>query len=308
MIALLFDVLLAAGLLWLGWRGVSSPGLFESIVFFIVFGLLMALCWATLRAPDVALAEAAIGAGLTGALLLDAYRVFRNSDSRRAGVDVGLAAMAATVTVLLLVLLYWVLEPVNGLGSQVYDRLSETGVSNPVTAVLLNFRGYDTLLEVAVLLMALIGISALGTDRTDRRYSTAAAADQTALVDSLVHFVMPLGVVIAGYLLWTGTHAPGGAFQAGAVLAAIGVLLRLTEHLQPQTESRWLIRATAALGCGVFIAVGLGTVMVGGVLLDYPLEQATLLIVLIEATLMLSIGLTLTLLFVGSAGLQRRTS
>jgi energy-converting hydrogenase B subunit D len=45
---------------------------FHAVVLFIVFGLLMALAWARLGAPDIALAEAAIGAGLTGALLLDA--------------------------------------------------------------------------------------------------------------------------------------------------------------------------------------------------------------------------------------------
>ena len=44
---------------------------------FIVFGLLMSLAWARLAAPDIGLAEAAIGAGLTGALLLDAYGVLR---------------------------------------------------------------------------------------------------------------------------------------------------------------------------------------------------------------------------------------
>ncbi|NJN47867.1 MAG: DUF4040 domain-containing protein [Candidatus Competibacteraceae bacterium] len=74
MIDWLFDGLLAIGLLWLGWRTVVSADLFKSIVLFIVLGLFMALCWARLAAPDVALAEAAIGAGLIGALLLDAYR------------------------------------------------------------------------------------------------------------------------------------------------------------------------------------------------------------------------------------------
>ena len=44
---------------------------------FIVFSLLMTLAWARLAAPDIALAEAAIGAGLTGALLLDAIGVLR---------------------------------------------------------------------------------------------------------------------------------------------------------------------------------------------------------------------------------------
>ncbi len=40
---------------------------------FICFGLVMALAWVRLDAPDVALAEAAIGSGLTGALLLAAW-------------------------------------------------------------------------------------------------------------------------------------------------------------------------------------------------------------------------------------------
>ncbi len=35
--------------------------------------------------------------------------------------------------------------------------MDRSGVTHPVTAVLLNFRGYDTLLEVAVLLIALVG-------------------------------------------------------------------------------------------------------------------------------------------------------
>lgn len=68
-----FDVLLAVALLWSGWRSLSVDRLDRAIVLFIAFGLLMALAWARLAAPDIGLAEAAIGAGLTGALLLDAY-------------------------------------------------------------------------------------------------------------------------------------------------------------------------------------------------------------------------------------------
>ena len=67
-----FDVVLAFALLWLAWRALASPDLFRAIVLFIAFGLLMALVWVRLDAPDIALAEAAIGAGLTGAILLAA--------------------------------------------------------------------------------------------------------------------------------------------------------------------------------------------------------------------------------------------
>lgn len=72
-----FDLLLASALLWSGGRCLSVDRFDRAIVLFIAFGLLMALTWARLAAPDIGLAEAAIGAGLTGALLLDAYGVLK---------------------------------------------------------------------------------------------------------------------------------------------------------------------------------------------------------------------------------------
>lgn len=70
--ALAFDLLIIGALVWSAARALTVADLFRGVVLFIVFGLLMALAWARLGAPDLALAEAAIGAGLTGALLLDA--------------------------------------------------------------------------------------------------------------------------------------------------------------------------------------------------------------------------------------------
>jgi uncharacterized MnhB-related membrane protein len=66
------DGTLAAILLWLAWHTLSTPALFRAVVLFIAFGLVLALIWARLLAVDVALAEIAIGAGISGALLLAA--------------------------------------------------------------------------------------------------------------------------------------------------------------------------------------------------------------------------------------------
>ncbi len=71
----LVDLLLAALLLWLGWQTLASRSLFRAIVPFVAFGSSMGLAWARLDAPDVALAEVAVGAGLTGALFLAASGV-----------------------------------------------------------------------------------------------------------------------------------------------------------------------------------------------------------------------------------------
>lgn len=77
MSSLILDLLLVIALLWSALRSLMTPDLFHAVVLFIVFGLLMALVWARLHAPDIALAEAAIGAGLTGALLLDTVGYLR---------------------------------------------------------------------------------------------------------------------------------------------------------------------------------------------------------------------------------------
>jgi uncharacterized MnhB-related membrane protein len=73
--ALLFDGLLCLTLIGLAFGSIAARDLFRAVVLFMVFGLVMALAWARLRAPDIAITEAALGAGLTGAFLLHALKV-----------------------------------------------------------------------------------------------------------------------------------------------------------------------------------------------------------------------------------------
>lgn len=73
----IFDLLLMLCCLTLAWMALFSASLFRCIVFFICFGLLITIAWAQMGAYDVAIAEAAIGAGITGALLLAAWNRIR---------------------------------------------------------------------------------------------------------------------------------------------------------------------------------------------------------------------------------------
>ncbi|MEO1199571.1 MAG: hydrogenase subunit MbhD domain-containing protein [Pseudomonadota bacterium] len=306
-----FDGLLALALLWVGWRVLASTNLFKGIVFFIAFGLLVALSWVRLEAPDVALAEAAIGAGLTGALLLAALsRLRRRQDSaqasdqpldaetsRTARLSLGTQALLIVFSAVLFVCLgtaFLSLPPLTpGLGPQVAEQLSASGVTNPVTAVLLNFRAYDTLLEMGVLFLALVAVWSL---------SPAPAQLVTAPGSILISFVrvlVPIVVLAATYLLWIGAYAPGGAFQAGAVLAAAVVLILLAGENTMPAGSTWPLRATLSLGLGVFVAVGMSLMGMGRSFLDFPTDQAGNLILLIEVAATVSIGVTLAALFLG---------
>ncbi len=181
----------------------------------------------------------------------------------------------------------------SGLSGEVEAELANSGVSHAVTAVLLNFRGYDTLLEMAVLLVALIGVWSL---------APATAAPLTApgsVLERLVELYVPIMLLTAGYLLWNGAHAPGGAFQGGAVLAAAAVLMFLSGRSLPASLEAWPFRSTIALGLIVFSAVAALLAWRRGALLDYPPAAAGALILLIETTATVSIGSILAALFLG---------
>lgn len=300
---IILDSFLILALLWLAWRALASADLFKGIVLFIGFGLLLALVWVRLNAPDVALAEAAIGSGLTGALLLATLGKLKRMDdigpqtsdaphpvlSEKVVFPVGLLALT--------LLLGWAVYslPANGGLSEVARaNLDKSGVSNPVTAVLLNFRAYDTLLEIAVLLLAVAAVWSVAMAAGEKKHQPPQLV-QTVVVNLLA----PVMLVVAGYLLWIGSKAPGGAFQAGAVLGGVGVLLVLSRPELATLRNYWLLRVALVAGTIVFLAVGVLGMVTEGRLLEYPLRWAGWLILFIETAATISIGLTLAVLFVG---------
>ena len=308
---ILLDGLLILVLLGLAWATLESRDPRRGVVLFIAFGLVLALVWARLAAPDVALAEAAIGAGLSGALLLAALRDVpepepepeqspsQHRPRRPSGRLPGLTnwALALLCLGLALVVAWAFVDALVGadperLAGQVLARLGESGVSNPVTAVLLNFRGYDTLLELAVLLAALLGILALGPERGG--YEPAGP-----VLAGLAGWLIPALILTGGYLLWVGAHAPGGAFQAGAILAAAAVIRRLTGDRAAGLPQGLALRALSLAGVAVFLGVGLALLVAGRPFLGFPPAWAGTLILVIESAATLAIGVILALAFVG---------
>jgi len=71
------DLLLMFSSLVLAWMSIFSASLFRCIIFFVCLGLLTTIVWGRMGAYDVAIAEAAIGAGITGSILLAALKRIR---------------------------------------------------------------------------------------------------------------------------------------------------------------------------------------------------------------------------------------
>ncbi len=292
-----FDVAMCAGLLWLAWRLLSVDDLFTAIVLFICYGLFMALTWVRLKAPDIAMAEAAIGAGVTGVLLLAALGRIApvsldrmNASSKK---NIVVATMATIVTACLTFMILDGPSAADIVKLQVSNAMVDSGVTNPVTAVLLNFRSYDTLLEVVVLLAAVIGVWSLGPSFPPSYGAT------DSMLSTVVRLLIPLMIVVAVYILWVGAYAPGGAFQAGAVLAAAGLLWLLIGQGNSVFTERKVMRFILVLGPLVFALSALLLLLVEGGLLKYPIATAGNWIFVIETAALISIAATLIVLFLG---------
>jgi len=316
MAELILDLTLATLLLSMAWGALHAPVISTGIGLFVAFGMVVALTWARLGAPDLALAEAAIGAGLTGVLLLHAARAIPIESSIAA---LRPMQMMPSIALILLVLGLLTIISVSGpdsvfqqtppLPALVEERMTDSGVEHPVTAVLLNFRAWDTLLELFVLLLALFGVRQLFPGQRERSgYGTRLMASDRPVktqpwppLIAWTGVLAPLLVLTGGYLLWSGSNAPGGAFQAGAILAAAAVVLHLTQNLPALRWSLWPVRALICSGALLFLGIAISTAWLGAGWLHYPQPGNKLLIIIIEIFATLSIAVTLALLVAGDS-------
>lgn len=140
--------------------------LFAVVVLSGIYSFLMATALVALDAVDVAMTEAAVGAGISTVLLLGALHLCKSEESRPTRGPWLPLALSASVGVLLI---YGALglpdfaDPSAPIHQHVVPRYlqNEVDVPNVVTAVLASFRGYDTLGETTVVFTAGAGIIAL---------------------------------------------------------------------------------------------------------------------------------------------------
>jgi multisubunit Na+/H+ antiporter MnhB subunit len=301
-VTFVLDAVLCALILGVAAATIAGRGVFRAIVFFIVYGLLVAVGWVRLGAVDVALAEAAIGAGLTGVLFLAAYgRLAREGAGGDAPAPAHLPAAMAGVGVTGALGWAWSALPLpDRPGPQLAEALPMAGVENPVTAVLLNFRAWDTLLESVVLLAALTGLWMLTRDAAwGGRIGLPQHVRPDGVMAGFGRVLPPLGLLVGVYLVYIGADRPGGAFQGGTVLAAVGLVAALAGAVRPPRigATRW--RAALVAGPLVFLLAGLAGAALGAGFLTLPPQIAGAAIFTIEVALAASIAVTLAFLVLG---------
>lgn len=144
---------------------VAARNLITSAVMLIFFSLLMAMEYLVLTAPDVAITEAAIGAGISTILILTAF-VFTGSTVKPGKQSlwfIGGAALAVILTGSALIYASLGLPHFGDAGAPAHtylrrDYISGTyhdiGIADIVTAILASYRSFDTLGETIVVVAA----------------------------------------------------------------------------------------------------------------------------------------------------------
>jgi multisubunit Na+/H+ antiporter MnhB subunit len=179
-------------------------------------------------------------------------------------------------------------------------HLAETGLGNAITAVLIAYRAFDTMLEKVVLVLAVIGVWSLSADANWGGIAGPSRLERSeGPLTFLAQLLPPLGIVVAIHVVWVGANEPGGAFQGGALLSAMALIVLMARLREAPAISRRSLRLALIAGPVVFLATGLLGFALADGFLAYPPGFAKPVILFIEAFMTLSVAVTLPMLVIG---------
>jgi multicomponent Na+:H+ antiporter subunit B len=161
--SVLLNALFLPLLVILALAAVRVRDLVGAVLTLSAYGLVMSLVWAGMGAVDVAFTEAVVGAGASTVFFLATLLHTERTDRSRARPTraVGLAAVLLLGSLLFFATHQFPAwgDPASPPSLHVSPRYlrqgyEETGAPNIVTAVLADYRGYDTLIETLVIFTA----------------------------------------------------------------------------------------------------------------------------------------------------------
>jgi multicomponent Na+:H+ antiporter subunit B len=267
---------------------VRTEDLFVAVMLTSIFSLLMAANFFILDAADVALTEAAVGAGVTTVIFLCALALTEDKEKPRQG---SRWVTFSTVGVLALLIIYATFDkprlgdpdaPVHQHIAPWYiEKTTEyIDIPNVVTAILSSFRGYDTLGEVFVVFAACIGvlfILGVSPPRKLKKTTEKNTGLRHHLIPQVVgRLLIPFIVLFGLYVQFHGEYGPGGGFQAGAIIATGVILYALLEGESEALRAipRGVLLGMVIGGALLYGSVGVVCMFMGGAFLDYSVLAA----------------------------------
>lgn len=149
----------------------------------------------------------------------------------------------------------------------------DTEVPNMVTAVLADYRGFDTMFETVVVFIAGMAVLAIlkSSARRKGKREHEVEAEPDLIVTNTVRLIVPVIQIFAFYVLAHGHVSPGGGFQGGVVMGASFILVALAWDLEVALArfSAEKCILVAALGIVLYGGIGFLSMLLGGEFLDY---------------------------------------
>jgi len=249
----------------------------RAVVLAGVVGLVTALTFEALSAPDLALTQLSVEVVSTALLLMGLGLLPPHSPAesgRGRRVRDATIALAAGAGVAWLAWLALTRDPVSLSWYFLEQSVPKGGGANAVNVILVDFRGYDTFGEITVLGIAAIGVLAMlhgwraqrpQADEAGRPWSYA---QPSLMLRVAARFILPFALAVGAYVFWRGHNLPGGGFVAGLVTAAALVLQYMAlgqvqaDRLLGGDPARLFTRVVAA-GLGVAAITGIGAFFFG---------------------------------------------
>jgi multicomponent K+:H+ antiporter subunit A len=250
-----------------------------AIVLVGAVGLVVALLFVYLSAPDLALTQLLVELATVILMMLALNWLPKKSPPERSRarhvlhIAVACTAGLGVAALVLLVLA----RPADSISPYfLQTAVTLGGGANAVNVIIVDYRALDTLGEITVLGAAALIVSALLRDQRLPALSPAAAppgerAAHPLMLQLAARLLLPLAMLVAVHLFLRGHNLPGGGFIAGLVLAIALVLLAVANG-QAWMEARWPIDFRSWVAWGLLVAWFTGA---GSWLLAQPFLTST---------------------------------
>jgi len=247
-----FKILLLIGLLICAIATALSKKILTSIIIFMAYSVIMSILWMLLESPDLAITEAAVGAGVTSVLffltlrrihLIKEDKETKKIERKVRQYEVFNRIYPVLVVIfggLLLCALLYVVADLPAIGrldvptlNEVSKRyiekgMQETGAVNIVAGMILDYRAFDTLGESHVLFTAMCAVLILLLDEDNKLGTVGTMVETDAILRLTVNILFPIILIFGIYVILNGHISPGGGFSGGAIIGADLILYSAT--------------------------------------------------------------------------------
>ena len=170
----------------------------------------------------------------------------------------GFTLSALLVLTVLNILIQNIPHSIRTAGSELLKLNEKEGVANAVTTVVVYFRGFDTLGEIAVLFIASLGVGLMLQIKCQKYLKV----ESNFILQTASGYLFPVILLFGIYIMVYGHLSPGGGFQGGVVIAS-AVLLLLISYKKFEVSHSVIVTLEALAGIS-YVLIGL----IGLIVLD----------------------------------------